>query len=336
MDDQILSRSEHSSTIRNQATERLAARVAEWADATELGNRICIYTTGSFGRSDASPFSDLDVFIVALEDEFRTRRLSGLEEIELLATIVRVNRELELPALDGDGGFLKVHPLSEYLVGLGKPSDDAENTFTGRLLLLLESKAIFGDSSYQHIRRECVERYWTDYADHADSFLPAFLVNDILRFWRTLCVNYEAGTSPDPAKRRAKNYKLKFSRLLTCFSAIVGIQAEFQTKLTVSVDQVVAILDRTPLERLSHVAHLFEGEVQAKVQSLQIMYNSFLNETNCSKQDLYKKMEDPGYYRGSLNGARLFGDAVFELMQLLSAADKTKVEGQRFFRYITI
>lgn len=323
--------------MRAQATARLAERCANWCDPTELGNRICIYTTGSFGRSDASTFSDLDVFIVALQENITGgSKLTRLEEIELLASIVHVNRELELPDLDGDGGFLKVHPLSEYLVGLGKPSDDANNTFTGRLLLLLESKPIFGELSYQHVRRECVERYWTDFSDHSDSFLPAFLVNDILRFWRTLCVNYEVGTSQSPAKRRAKNYKLKFSRLLTCYSAIVGIQAEFHFRQTVSSDSAIEILDRTPLERFSIVGEMFGGSVKNKVVLLHEMYNGFLIDTNCSKDSLYKKMEDPDYYRGSLSGARAFGDNIFELMQLISAEGEATPEGRRFFRYITI
>jgi hypothetical protein len=277
------------------------------------------------------------VFIVALEEQVTdARRLSRLEEIELLASIVHANRELKLPDLDGDGGFLKVHPLSDYLIGLGKPSDDADNTFTGRLLLLLESKAIFGDASYEYIRRECVERYWTDFSDHADSFLPAFLVNDILRFWRTLCVNYEAGATANPAKRRAKNYKLKFSRLLTCYSAIVGIQAEFQLRGTVSVEQAIAILDRTPLERLSDISTAFGGEVATKVHLLEDMYNSFLGETNCSKDDLYLKMADPDYYRVSLSEARTFGDTMFDLMRHLSTLSGEQEQGRRFFRYITV
>lgn len=315
----------------------MAARIGDWADPKELGERLCIYTTGSFGRSDACTFSDLDVFIVALEENVTgLRRLSRLEEIELLASIVHVNRELKLPDLDGDGGFLKVHPLSDYLIGLGKPSDDADNTFTGRLLLLLESKAIFGERSYGHIRRECVERYWTDFHDHAENFLPAFLINDILRFWRTLCVNYEAGATPNPAKRRAKNYKLKFSRLLTCYSAIVGMQGEFQLKKTVSADQAISILDQTPLERLSALGNTFGGDVATSVRTLGNMYNSFLNETDCSKEELYAKMSDPEYYRVSLKGARAFGDTMFELMQHLSLLSGEEQEGRRFFRYITI
>lgn len=337
MDDQIRSRHELSLEILGKAKELLLLRVDEWSSADLLREKICIYTTGSFGRLDASKYSDLDVFIVAREEEVtRSVLLTRTEEIELLASIVHVNRELWLADLDADGGFLKVHPLSQFLIGLGKPTDDAENTFTGRLLLMLESKPIFGDTSFEFIRRECVERYWTDYADHSSSFLPAFLINDILRFWRTLCVNYEAGTPQSPAKRRAKNYKLKFSRLLTCFSAILGIQAEFQVSKTISSDQALAILDRTPLERLEDISNRFDGEINECIRKLKEMYNVFLSETNCSKADLYVKMEDPDYYRASLSGARDFGDLVFKLMQLISNWGDAPEHGKRFLRYIVI
>jgi hypothetical protein len=59
------------------------------------------------------------------------------------------------------------------------------------------------------------------------SVVPAFLANDILRIWRTFCVNYEARTETEPAekkaKRKLKNYKLEHSRLLTCYSALLRV-----------------------------------------------------------------------------------------------------------------
>ncbi|WP_136653066.1 nucleotidyltransferase domain-containing protein [Paracoccus aeridis] len=335
MVDQIASRSDRSFYIRHEASKLLKQRISQWCNPDDLATRICIYTTGSFGRGDASSFSDLDVFIVSLEENVTGRRLlSGLEEIELLASIVHTNRELRLPNLDGDGNYLRVHSLSDYLVGLGKPDDDANNTFTGRLLLLLESKAIFGSSAYELVRQECIERYWVDYADHSGSFLPAFLTNDILRFWRTLCVNYEAGEARDPAKRRAKNLKLKFSRLLTCFSAVLSLQAEFGNSDTVTADRALAILGRTPMQRLEDIQASQSGRVDLLVRELQEMYSWFLQETDCSKDSLYEKMSDPGYYKDSLLKAREFGDKMFELINAMSSISGT--EGSRFLRYLTV
>lgn len=337
MDDQISIRKDHSSAVRQRAGDLLAKRVNEWSDGTDISKKVCIYTTGSFGRNDASEHSDLDVFIVSLQEEITSERLlSGLEEIELLASIVHVNRELNLPDLDGDGGYLKVHTLSDYLIGLGKPSDDADNTFTGRLLLLLESQPIFGHQTYLQVLTECVERYWVDYSDHSDSFLPAFLVNDILRFWRTLCVNYEAGTSQEPAKRRAKNYKLKYSRLLTCFSAILALQVTFKKAGTISQVDALDLLQRTPLERLSYCKSNLSESLAGKIRNLEEMYDEFLTNTNCSKNELYDKMSDPGYYTKSLRAAREFGDAMYLLLRDISEEDRDDKDSWRFFRYVAI
>ncbi len=177
MTNQIFIRQKHSSALIARAKSALEAKISDWGNLEDLERKICVYTTGSFGREDASEHSDLDVFIVSLQEGVTNNRLlSGLEEIEILASIVHVNRELNLPDLDGDGGFLKVHQLNDYLVGLGKPSDDADNTFTGRLLLMLESQPIFGNEVFDEVLKECVERYWIDYADHKDSFLPLFLL----------------------------------------------------------------------------------------------------------------------------------------------------------------
>lgn len=334
---QILSRKEHSSTTRLRAVEKLERRISDWNNPNDLGQRICVYTTGSYGRSDASKFSDLDLFIVSLEEAItKDRQLSRLEEIELLASIVHVNRELDLPPPDNDGSFLKVYPLSSYLRGLGKPSDDADNTFTGRLLLLLESKPLFGNAVYEKVKRDCIERYWVDYADHSDSFLPAFIINDILRFWRTLCINYEAGSAPNPAKRRAKNYKLKFSRLLTCFSAVIGIQAAFQKSGTLSATEAYEILDREPLDRIKIAGEVFGPLVSSEVADIFSMYDGFLHQTDCSKSDLYSKMEDPDFYKSSLADARRFGDMINQLMHNMAKEPESSTRGYRFVRYVTV
>ena len=49
-----------------------------------------------------------------------------------------------------------------------------------------------------------VASYWRDFAGHEAEFVPGFLANDILRMWRTFCVNYEARTSSDPPEKKAK------------------------------------------------------------------------------------------------------------------------------------
>ena len=192
----------------------------------------CVYATGSYGRSDASEWSDLDLFIAGrpLEPGASGRELSQLNEICLKAELVEATRRSGLPDFDGDGEYLRHYTGSDLITTLGKAEDDAKNTFTARLLLLLESSPLMGKEVYEDLVQAVIASYWRDYEDHKGDFIPTFLTNDILRLWRTLTVGYEAKTKPDPepaekAKRREKNYKLKYSRVLTCFSSIICLTA---------------------------------------------------------------------------------------------------------------
>ena len=128
------------------------------------------------------------------------------------------------------------------------------NTFTARLLLLLESKPLLGKAAYDVVISDVIAAYWKDYPDYKNDFQPVFLANDILRMWRTFCVNYEARTQSVPpekkAKRKLKNYKLKHSRVLTCYSALLFLLAVFVEKETVTPEDVQEMVAHTPTERL--------------------------------------------------------------------------------------
>jgi hypothetical protein len=218
-----------------------------------LEEKACVYATGSFGREEASRHSDLDLFIVGRGTR-DARELLPLTEVCLKADLIRATRKFEIPDFDGDGEYLAHHSEQEIVGNLGKRQDDAENTFTARLLLLLESKPLLGGSTYQTIIEKVVNRYWIDYEKHKADFRPAFLANDILRLWRTFCVNYEAHTRTEPerdrAKRRLKNYKLKHSRLLTCYSGLLYLLAVHVEKDTVAPDAAREMVRLTPTERL--------------------------------------------------------------------------------------
>ena len=180
------------------------------------GDKACVYAIGSFGRREASQPSDLDLFIVSLchgkEKEYKSR-LTKLEEILLKADLIRASRALGFPDFSKDGDFLQHRTSISLIQTTRDKSDDAINTFTARLLLLLASKPLVGDDVHLQVINEVIAKYWSEFPEHGDCFMPAFLSNDILQFWRTLCLNYEARTSEktprDRANRKIRNYKLK-------------------------------------------------------------------------------------------------------------------------------
>lgn len=291
-------------------------------------DKACVYATGSYGRCEASRHSDLDVFIVGLrkgdpeKPEERESRLSRLDELRVKAELIESNERLGIPKFDGDGKYLVHHSVDALTRMLGRPEDDTTNTFTARLLLLLESSPLIGHEVYDAIIDEVISVYWRDYADHKANFIPAYLANDILRLWRTFCVNYEARTSSTPLdnkiKRKTKNYKLKHSRVLTCYSAILYLLAAYQKEGTVSPTTVVEMTRLTPTRRLEQLLEQDDASsAHPSIRKLLEKYDEFLERSNLSEADLIEKFKDDRVSRDHFEQASDFGRTMFEAINRL-------------------
>lgn len=326
---------------RSYTNERLAEiRSALEASEATVRGRACVYATGSFGRGEASEYSDLDLFIVGLskgseeDGEPPVSMLKRLDEICIKADLIRLTRRLGFPDFSGDGKFLAHHSSFEFTKNLGAPYDDALNTFTARLLLLLESASLLELGVFEDLINDVLNSYWRDYDDHQGEFIPAFLANDILRLWRTLCVNYEAQTSSAPAekkaKRKVKNYKLKHSRLLTCYSAILYLLASHKKRGTVDRDDALAMIRLSPTARIEWLLNEGEdGVAESMIKVLLNKYNRFLEVTNCHEDELWQRFMDEKVAKDYMNSAYDFGDSIFKIIN--------KIGGEtRFHRLLVV
>jgi predicted nucleotidyltransferase len=302
---------------RSQATERINKLQQRLKQAEALcKGKACAYITGSVARGEASPHSDLDLFIVS-KGTVKDPHLSRLDEIVIKADLIEATKELGFPPFSGDGEYLTRHIISELTGALGHPHDDVNNTFTARLLLLLESKPLLGKKVYDQVISDVIAAYWKDYPDHKANFQPAFLANDILRMWRTFCVNYEARTQSIPpikkAKRKLKNYKLKHSRLLTCYSALLFLLAIFLERKTVSPDDVKEMVVYTPTERLEQLLKLKRwAPAHEALRELIARYESFLSSTDYKEDEIVSKIMNGSL---TLRFDNRFGDLVRDAME---------------------
>jgi len=310
---------------RQDTSKRLGQLRAKLEEADRVAKDLaCVYATGSFGREEASSHSDLDLFIVGrtmdpLHGHERRRALSRLDEICLKAELIEATRALRIQEFSGDGEYLVHYTVDELVKTLGHPNDDASNTFTARLLLLLESKPLLGEDVYWEAINDVITAYWGDFADHKSDFVPAFLANDILRIWRTFCVNYEARTAKEPeekkAKRKLKNYKLKHSRLLTCYSALAYLLAVFAVRRTVTPDDVRRMVTLTPTARLEALVEDFGGSGET-VSNLLAAYERFLTNTDAAEGELVTRFMDNTRSRQYFREANEFGDIVWQLLDV--------------------
>ncbi len=309
------------------------------SNATDLlDGRACVYATGSFGRLESGGESDLDLFILALDKRDKDgnadgSRLSGLDAICVKAELIIATDAIGIPRFDGDGKYLVEYSVNSFVKTLGTPEDDVTNTFTARLLMLLESRPLLGEAVYDMALRDVLAAYFEDFQDHSGSFMPAFLSNDILRLWRTFCVNYEARTQRTPdekkKKRKLKNYKLKHSRLLTCFSSLLYLLAVFNRNHTVAPSDVVAMVGMTPLDRIAWIAGQNDyAHASTTLHALLRQYEDFLISV-ADEKALADQLMDKEAIKPYQHSADTFGHTTFSAMNEIG-------NGSKFHRMLVV
>jgi Nucleotidyltransferase domain len=295
-------------------------------------SNLTIYVTGSFGREEASENSDLDAFFLTKGSyEAINSRITPVNSALIFADVIRSTEAVNLPNFTNEGEYLEFHYVEDVLKRLGGRNEDHLNSFTARMLMILEAKYLFNEQNFRESREKIVDCYFRDFQNHEGNFRPTFLINDILRFWRTLCLNYEHGRtatedeSGQNAKEALKNLKLKFSRLNTCFSFIARVLG-----LTEPIDSssIIKICDETPIARLSQILQTHPVH-NAIISDLIESYMWFLAQTYPPKDEVLKWLTDSGARHEAFAKAKLFGDKMFELIRPLAEKNNT-------FRYLVI
>lgn len=286
---------------------------------TLLGESTCIYATGSVGRGEATQHSDLDVFLV--KDESASTSFGRLQFFQVASRLIDAARDGGFPPFSNDGEYLDVHPLRTLIGHLGTREDDHTNVFTARMLLLLESRPILGVAAYNRAIAAVVATYWKDFPSNERDFLPVFLTNDIQRYWNVLCLSYEAQGAKTTAARRLLNYKLKFSRLLTCHSAILYLAWILRAKDTVTPDDAITMAAMSPIERCEFIGQ--HNVYAPQINRILALYATFLSTVDETKEVLIERFGDDRYHEDRRTEARTFGDAVSSL--LLQLARETKL-----------
>ena len=168
---------------------------------------------GSLARSEVTAGSDLD-WTLLIDGQSDTQHLRVTKAIKAL--VEQDNKPPGPTALFGTMAF------SHELVHLiGGEADSNRNT-TRRILLLLESRGMVDDDRVRdRVVRNILKRYLQeDLGYHAfhdwKRRVPRFLLNDIVRFWRTMTVDYATKRRDRDGKGWAlRNFKLRLSRKMT-------------------------------------------------------------------------------------------------------------------------
>lgn len=200
------------SMARTRTATRIADTRARLA-AVPADPDACVALFGSWGRRELTDHSDDDWAIV----------VNGAERPETQPAAARIGEVLgggeREPGVRGTFGNAV---FCDHLVDrIGLDADDNKN-LTMRILLQLESVAVVNDE----VHRACQSRVLDGYLDWSvkDYRPPRFFLNDLVRYWRTICVDFVGKEREGSGQKWAlRNLKLGTSRKILFASGLLPI-----------------------------------------------------------------------------------------------------------------
>lgn len=193
------------SAARALTAERLAQRAELLGDVTVPANTTVVLM-GSWGRHELTRRSD-DDYVVLVRGPAPSEAWGPANE-----TAAKVADRFErdpggFSAPGRQGVFAEVVYSGELMrVGL---DDDTNTNLTRRMLLVLESVAVCNEDVLAGVRRDIIHDYLRD--SLRDRRPPRFLLNDLVRYWRTIGVDFVA----KDRERRGEGWGLRNAKLRT-------------------------------------------------------------------------------------------------------------------------
>lgn len=257
----------HSTSIMGSLRADFDAALAK----SPFKERLTIVTTGSFGRGEASAESDLDLFIF-----FDSDKSEDSLQVEKNSIQAVVDKYIKKAAGDtGTFGSDVVVNFNEMLQNLGGDKD-FNILLTRRMLFLLEGKWLYGEERFRAYRTDLLNKYIK--AGDPERQISRFLLNDIIRYYRTITTDFEFKVTENSKSWGLRNVKLRFSRKLLYFGGVISIAETAFDAQTEKNELIAKILDKTVLERVQDI-----GVNNPYTPEILGIYQDFLQTIECPK-----------------------------------------------------
>ena len=238
--------------------------------------QFSIAVAGSYGRLEASEVSDFD-YIILYEE-----KPENLDEIKMILNQALEN--LEIPTPNPSGVFSANISIPDMIKNIGGGTDTLPS-LAQRMLLLMECRAVYNSVLFENTINQFLENYLT--LIQVDSYKEAiFMLNDTIRYFRSICVHYQYSFSKEQDKWVLRNAKLRHSRIVMYAGLLFTIlnASKHQTIADNKLDYIKSIIFKSPLERIVSVYQDNNDLGYRKVLSVYDLFLKKINNTSIRKE----------------------------------------------------
>lgn len=243
-------------------------RLSRSIDRLNLDSNLAVVVTGSYGRDEASSSSDLDFFVIRTSSGIKSDGHSRVVE-----DVSQLSSELGIRSPSTTGAFASFQDADDMVRLIGG-KEDQNFTTTCRMTFLLEGKPIYNADAVSNLRKQFLEKYVKNSTTNHQ--LALFFLNDVIRYYRIVCVDYEFKTDEEKKPWAIRNIKLIFSRKLLYFSGIITAADVAQRSPENKRARINALLGMNPVERIIDVC----GDSAIKAISIYDNFIARISETS--------------------------------------------------------
>ena len=201
---------------------------------------VSVVANGSLARGEVTSQSDFDAYPLYTN--------GARSSASALFDVVKHQAGLKEFAVEGAFGVLS--PAATMRKKIGGQGDD-NRRFTRRMLLILESTPIGDSEVYDETLDAIVSRYIND--DITEKQIGRFLLNDVIRFYRTMCVDFEFKTVEQTKPWGIRYTKLIFSRKLIYFAGVIMCAELASLPASEKRAAMLQMIKQPPIDRLLSV-----------------------------------------------------------------------------------
>lgn len=205
---------------RSRSERRIALAREQLRDLADGVDDLIAF--GSLARREATEQSDFDYLVVSTGLPSDTRIVTLLNKADHLRRdwAVREGHEIDAVPPPGASGLFGTAVSAFGVIDRIGLQEDTNHSLTRRMLLMEESISLMDVEVHERVLKATLERYLHTSGTRQNR-PPRFLLNDILRYWHTVTVDYQAKARANRAGSSLRLVKLLIPRKLLYASSLM-------------------------------------------------------------------------------------------------------------------